>query len=120
MRNFSLKIEMTWRDILLRVLLVVATTAVIVWFMPRDNRLNFKIEQGKPWRYADLTAPFDFPIYKSDDVVKEERDQALKQYEPYYTLDNEVEGEQVRQFVADHSHNMAGLSDDYLKLKKAS
>ena len=35
---------------------------------------NYKIEVGKPWRYADFTAPFNFPIYKSEQVVQRQRD----------------------------------------------
>ena len=46
-----------WRGLLLKTLLVIGTVALIVWAMPRDNELNFKAEIGKPWRYADFTAP---------------------------------------------------------------
>lgn len=81
--------------------------------MPRDNRLTFKIEQGKPWRYADLTAPFDFPIYKSDATIKAEKDSALRDYEPYYTLYSDVGRSQVRAFMQTYANGLPGLSDDY-------
>ena len=70
MKRINLNFELTWRDIAWRVALVLAVVAVIVWFMPRDHRPNFKFEQDKPWNYADMTATFDFPVYKSDSVVK--------------------------------------------------
>lgn len=94
-----MKIELTWRDVAVRVLLVVVSVGIIVWFMPRDNRVNFKIEQGKPWRYADLTAPFDFPIYKSEAAVTAEQDSVLRDYEPYYVLRKEVGNDKVREFM---------------------
>ena len=72
-----------WRNLLLRSALVLVTIVLIVWAMPRDNENNFKIEIGKPWRYADFTAPFDFPIYKSENLVKKERDSLLRSFEPY-------------------------------------
>ena len=61
-RKFSIKTDVTWRDIALRVLLILGTVAIIVWFMPRNNKPNFNMEVGKVWLYSDLTAPFDFPV----------------------------------------------------------
>ncbi|MBR1447549.1 MAG: HDIG domain-containing protein [Prevotella sp.] len=94
MRNFRFKIDLTWRDVLMRAALVVCTTAIIVWFMPRDNRPNFKPEVGKVWRYNDLTATFDFPVQKSDSVIQAERAAALLDYEPYYTLNKQTAQQQ--------------------------
>ena len=85
MSKFDIKTDLTWRDIALRVALVLCTVAVIVWFMPRDNKPNFKMEVDKVWLYSDLTATFDFPVYKSDSVVKHEREQVMRDFEPYYT-----------------------------------
>ncbi len=113
MKTITPNTDLTWRDILLRITLVVGTAVLIVWSMPNDNRLTFKIELGKPWRYADLTAPFDFPVLKSDAVVKAERDSALRDYEPYYTLHSDVAGEQVREFMQNYSRGLPGLTDDY-------
>jgi len=113
MNTINPKTDITWRELLLRIALVVGTAAVIVWSMPRDNRVNFKIEQGKPGRYADLTAPFDFPIYKSEATVKAECDSALRDYEPYYTLHPEISGEQVRKFMQAANGGLPGLPDDF-------
>lgn len=113
MGDFNFKNDITWRIILVRLLLVVATASVIVWFMPRSGRANFKIEQGKPWRYNDLTAPFDFPILKSDSAIQAERDSAMRRYEPYYNFQKETGGEQVRAFMQKYSKGLPGLTDDY-------
>ncbi len=113
MSDFKQKISVTWRDIAIRLAIVLATVAVIVWFMPRDNRVNFSYEINKPWRNPDLTAPFDFPIYKSEATLRAERDSAMKEYEPYYTLNKEVEGEQLRRFMQDYEDGLPGLSADY-------
>ncbi len=116
MKRINLNFELTWRDIAWRVALVLAVVAVIVWFMPRDHRPNFKFEQGKPWNYADMTATFDFPVYKSDSVVKAEQEAALKDYEPYYTYDAEVGPEQVRRFMQQFGRDQKGLSSDYKRI----
>ena len=101
MKHINLKATLTWRDVLQRVLLVLATVTVIVWSMPRDAYQYYKIELGTPWRYADLTAPFDFPIYKSEATLQAECDSALIDYEPYYTFNAEVGPAKVREFVQD-------------------
>ena len=116
MKRINLNFELTWRDIAWRVALVLAVVAVIVWFMPRDHRPNFKFEQDKPWNYADMTATFDFPVYKSDSVVKAEQEAALKDYEPYYTYDAEVGPEQVRRFMQQFGRDQKGLSSDYKRI----
>jgi len=113
MNHFELKIDITHHDILVRVLLVIATTCLIVWFLPREQRVNFKIEQDKPWRYADLTAPFDFPIYKSEAAIKAECDSILRDYEPYYVLHKNVGTEKVREFLQAYNQELTGLSSDY-------
>ena len=116
MSSFNIKNDLTWRDFLIRLGLVIITVAVIVWMMPRSNQHNYKIEKGRPWIYTDLKAPFDFPIYKSDEAIKAERDSVMKQYEPYYILNNDVVGRQLRQFSKDYSNGIPGLNNDYLSI----
>lgn len=94
MSKFDIKTDLTWRDIVLRVALVLGTVAVIVWFMPRDNKPNFKMEVDKVWLYSDLTATFDFPVYKSDSIVKHEREQVMLDFEPYYIYSPSVAEQQ--------------------------
>ena len=116
MSSFNIKNDLQWRDILTRIGLVLVTTAIIVWLMPRNSTTNFKIERGKPWIYTELSAPFDFPIYKSDDVVKAERDSMMRQYEPYFIMNSEIAGKHIRQFYKDYNKGIPGLTDDYLSI----
>ena len=113
MSNFNLKTDVSWRDFLIRSGLIIATVAIIVWFMPRDSHNSFKIEKGRPWTYADMSAPFDFPVYKSDDVVKAERDSLMKLYEPYFNYNKETSLMQIRQFMKDYNKGIPGLPEDY-------
>lgn len=113
MKHVNLIAELTWRDALMRAAFVLVAVVVIVWFMPRDTHKNFKIEQGKPWRYADLTAPFDFPIYKSDALLKAQCDSVLRDYEPYYALNSEVGVTKVREFLQIYNKEKKGSLADY-------
>lgn len=116
MSSFNVKNDITWRDFLIRTGLIVASVVIIVWLMPRSTHNTYKIEKGKPWSYADLKAPFDFPIYKSDEAVKAERDSLMKEYEPYYLYDNDIVVKQLRQFAKDYSDGIPGLSNDYISI----
>jgi hypothetical protein len=104
-----------WRNLIVRVALVLATVSFIVWAMPRDNSTNFKVEKGKPWRYSDFTAPFDFPIYKSEELVKHERDSLLKEFEPYYNYDSHVETAQLKQFSQDYADGIPGVPAEVME-----
>lgn len=116
MSTFNLKEDLTWRDYLIRTAIIIGTVAVIVWIMPRDSRNYFIAEQGKIWKYADFSAPFDFPIYKSDAAIKQERDSMMRHYEPYYNYDPSIGNKMVRKFVSDYSDGIPGLSADYISI----
>ncbi len=114
MSNLNLKENITWRSFLLKLALVIVTVAIVVWSLPHDSSSALYVEQGRPWKYADFTAPFDFPVYKSEDAVRQERDSLLNLYEPYYRYKDEVEGNMVRKFQQDYADGIPDVSDIYL------
>jgi len=116
MSNFSLRYDLTLRSVLVRIAIIVGAVIVTIWAMPGDSAANFNAEQGRPWRYGDFTAPFDFPIYKSKERVKRERDSLMREYQPYYNYNSEIEGQQVRKFVSDFSDGIPGLTDDFISI----
>ena len=114
MSTFNIKNDPYWRRMLLRIVLVIASVGLIVWSMPRDSRTYFHVEQGKPWKYAEFTAPYDFPIYKSEATIKAERDSIMREYEPYYKYKKDVEEQMVHKFMYDYAQGIPGLPADYL------
>jgi len=116
MSSFDFKNDITWHDFLIRAALVIGTVAITVWLMPRSSEFSFNAEKGRPWIYSDLSAPFDFPIYKSDEAVSKERDSLMKLYEPYFIINKEVSGKEIRQFYKDYSNGIPGLANDYLSI----
>ena len=75
--------------LLLKVALVIVSTFLIVFFLPRNDKFAYEYSVDKPWRYGQLIATFKFPIYKEEAVVKSERDSVLRRYQPYFNLDEE-------------------------------
>jgi putative nucleotidyltransferase with HDIG domain len=109
MEKIEFKTDITWRSVALRVALVLGTVAIIVWFMPRDNKFNFKMEVDKVWLYNDLNAQFDFPVYKTDSLVQAERDEVLKDFAPYYVYRNDVAARQEKQLTNHLNKNFHGF-----------
>ena len=114
MSSFNIKDDKNWHSVLIRIALVIGTVAIVVWSMPRDNRSYFHLEQGKPWKYADFTAPYDFPVYKSESTVQAERDSVMRDYEPYYKYNKETESKMVHQFMTDYAQGIPGLSANFI------
>ena len=83
------------RGVVTRLLLVLASTAVIVWFLPHNESQRFRYDVGKPWMYGSFIAKFDFPIYKTDEAIKAEQDSLLQSFQPYYRYDARVEQRQM-------------------------
>lgn len=77
---------------------VIVVVLLLVYFLPRETKFGYEYEQGRPWRYNSLIATFDFPVYKTPDEVKVERDSALSQFQPFYTEDVQIAQRQIAAF----------------------
>lgn len=103
-----------WHNLLMRVWITALTVAIIVWFLPRDsNSKRYNYDVGKPWMYQSFIAQFDFPIYKSEDAIKQEQDSILKELMPYYNYDPTREKKELERFNKDFSSELTGLSYHY-------
>ena len=58
--------EFSFRDLIYKALIFIGTVGVIVYFLPRDGKFNYQFDIDKPWKYGQLMATFDFPIYKEN------------------------------------------------------
>lgn len=66
-----------------RIFLCLITTALVVYLLPRGASFQYEIQEGKPWQYETLLAPYDFPIQKSEAELQLER-QTLEENVPRY------------------------------------
>ena len=117
MSYFNPKKEFSLKDLLYKVLIFIGTVGVIVYFLPRDGKFNYQFDIDKPWKYGQLMATFDFPIYKADEVVKREQDSILSSFQPYFQLDKEVEKKVLAKLKTDYQSHLRELlpSIDYVR-----
>lgn len=105
-----------WRSQIARAILVLITTAIIIVFLPRTQGKMYHYDEGKPWMYGQLIAKFDFPIFKSEETIKEERDSIMKTFVPYFNLNENIGRKKVEQFRNDYKNGIPGLPVEYVNI----
>ena len=80
---------------------------LLAYFFPHEAKFKYQFYEGKPWRYGLLTAPTSFPIYKADAQLKEEQDSVMKQFQPYYRVNTEVEGKAIEKLMSDYNTKLS-------------
>ena len=69
---------------------------LLVLLMPRNAKFAYDYRKGRAWKYETLYAQFDFPIYKTDEQMREERANATEAAIPYYKFSDEIVSRNLR------------------------
>ncbi len=72
--------------LLKKILVVLAATIVIVYFYPHPEANRYNYEEGRPWNYAKLIAPFDIPVHADSATIIAARDTLDAHFVPIYEL----------------------------------
>ena len=72
---------------IMKVLAFVLALAIVVLLMPRNVKFKYEYQKMRPWPHETLYAPFNFPVYKSEETVRKEREEALKNVAPIFIFD---------------------------------
>lgn len=114
MIQFSNTHDHYWRNMVTRTLLVVLTVVLIVLFLPRSKGKMFHYDEGKPWMYGQLIANFDFPVFKTDEALKRERDSIMQHFQPYFNVSPSVEEKEIALFRQAYKGGIPGLPPNYV------
>ena len=111
----------------MKAILVVVSTALIVYFMPRGDEFGYKYELNRPWNYGLLIANTKFPILKNDSLIHQEKETTMRDFQPYYnynkvvrdTMMNRLYNEAAMEWQGENStvyvHHIAALLDTIYK-----
>ena len=117
MRSFKTNQRFSYKNLIYKSLIFIATVSVIVYFLPNEGKFNYQFDINKPWKYGLLQASFDFPIYKNDIQVQKEQDSILADYQPYFQIDKEAEKNVLSKLREDYNktlrHSLPGR--DYVR-----
>ncbi|NDW08223.1 HD family phosphohydrolase [Dysgonomonas sp. 520] len=108
MKKFNIKKGLNIPPLVFFVLAIL----LILKFAPHESEFNYSFVENKPWRYGLLQATFDFPISKSDDQIKKERDSVTAAFQPYYQYNQSIAPASIKHFQEDaHTHE---IPDEYV------
>ena len=117
MRSFKTSKRFSYKNLIYKSLIFIATVSVIVYFLPNEGKFNYQFDINKPWKYGLLQASFDFLIYKNDLQVQKEQDSILADYQPYFQIDKEAEKNVLSKLREDYNktlrHSLPGT--DYVR-----
>ena len=116
MNKYDMSERNQWKKILSRMALVLISVVIIVLFIPRNSGPQFRYDVGKPWMYGSLIAKFDFPIYKTDEAIKQERDSLLRNFEPYFNFKENMERAQMTRLFEDFTGGLPGMPATYTNI----
>ncbi|GAB4406348.1 MAG: HDIG domain-containing protein [Bacteroidia bacterium] len=68
--------------------IVLAYLLLMTLMMPRAYRLGYQFQENKPWQGEAITAPFDYPLYKSKEQIARDRARAAAQVADIYLPDS--------------------------------
>jgi len=69
---------------------------------PNTGSFKYEFHKGNPWKHETLIAPFDFPIYKTDKDITDEKLEILKDYKPYFIYNDTIGDSHIYNFATEY------------------
>lgn len=98
----------------------VIVIAAICLQLPREKTITIDFTMGKPWRYEQLTAPFDFAVAKSEAALERERTEVLAAQRPYYVLESQTGVAAIDSFANFHKQELYYIVSGTLQKRVAN
>lgn len=96
---------------------VLFLTVIIIGFLyPSKVKFRYEFHEGQVWSYDDLTAPFDYPILKTESELEAEKKLIKEENIPFYNFDDKVVDIQLARYdslfrLLNNDFDMAHYSD---------
>lgn len=101
---------LSWATI---VILVLATTAVIVWALPRKPGKEYVYDIGKPWTYDMLISDIEFPVLKSEEMLRNDSIRNRKTYQYAYQKEKKIGDDAIAEFILQAEQDSTGVLKKY-------
>lgn len=86
---------------LIKVLFFVVGAVLILNSFPREGKFRYAFQEGKPWRYGLMTAPYDFQVFKTEKEILREKESIMREYHPHMNMDTNVLQSALKQYNSD-------------------
>lgn len=96
-------------------IIVLSAVFLLMYFLPREKKFGFEYEVNRPWRYSQLIAAYDFPVFKAENELKAERDSLLRSFRPFFSMDSAIAVKKVQALRKDfYGGSITGVPAYYL------
>jgi len=92
--------------IIFKYLIIIAFALLVYYFIPKKSSFKYQFIKNQVWKYDDLYAPFSFPVIKTDEEIKSEKEIIISSFKPIFRLDKQV----LESLLSEIQNN----NDDYL------
>lgn len=94
----------------IQIVLMYVLSILLVYFMfPREGKFKYEYTRNRPWMHETLVAPFDIPIYKTEDQIQQERDSVQQNARLYFFHDSLIANATLLAFESDYSEKKGSL-----------
>ncbi len=88
-------------EIVFKFALILATVLLISIALPKETQFNYAYQQGKPWAFENLMAPFDFAIIKSEAELNVEKAEVMRNSHAFYRFEDRITDRKLESFSAE-------------------
>ena len=71
-----------------RVLLLLISSFLIIYFFPKSGKFKYNFENGRPWQTENFYSPFDFDVIKTDEEIDLEKKEITLNTFIYFEIDS--------------------------------
>lgn len=106
--------EKKWQNYTLRLLIILASTVLILLSMPKKAVPNYEVKEGSVWLREPVTAGIDFDVPKDSIVYQAQVDSAMQYFVPYYSINDQVGDRLVKRFQSKYRNGIEGLPKSFV------
>lgn len=106
-------------NIYVRIAIIFGFFLLLVFSIPQASfkePINYKLSE--PWRADDLTAPFNFPIQKTDNEIEDEKEEIRESIAPIFHQNQEVRLS-IQSRIDSLFRNISSAMDEYEEWQRA-
>lgn len=93
------------------------SVGIIAFLFPREGRFPYEYQKSKPWMHPDLYAPFDFPVLKTIEELRMEKDSLMKQFRPFFNNSKGIDSVQISLFEQAFEKQWKAYASDSIDFK---
>ena len=104
----------------IKITMFVIAAGMVLYMLPRSGKFKYEYANGRFWKHNVLIAGFDFPIIKTSEQIKTERDSLFRYFRPYFVTDSTISETEITEFDNWFEHIYPELNGEYAFLRSSA